>query len=119
MTEQQFNRIKHLDLDFQRAVYHQFLELMSRQDINLAYEVYKEIHVDGGIHPDAVDRLKINCPNCVLRIMTRLGQMYFKYKEENYASTTKQSSESNGKTEGSRKQNNTGRKGSVHTVVTK
>lgn len=72
-TKKDYNALEPFEGHLTRGYYGKYVYALRRPEFDKMYKVYKDL---GGERS-----LDYSCNSCVLQLVTKLGELYFKYKE--------------------------------------
>lgn len=75
MNRKQYEKVKHLENNFFTAVNNGYTRAIGKQDMNTLLLMYREIEPDGEVH-------SISCRECLLMVLKRIGEDFYKYKRK-------------------------------------
>jgi hypothetical protein len=72
-TKKDYNALEPYEGHLTRGYYGKYVYALRRNEFNKMYDVYKSL----GYERD----LDYSCSSCVLKLVTKLGELYFNYKK--------------------------------------
>lgn len=91
MTPEQYRDLQNYDKQLRQATYHNYVTNIPRPALQRIQDIYAEITGDN-------TKINLGCGACQLKLLAKVGKLYFKYMEEKKRSEKEQQEKEEKKT---------------------